>query len=677
MRRTKSASSLVGQAVTAPQIVRPQMRSRGKSNSSLSIGTLLSGIVVPCEHAIRVSKEATELDNSGSSVHQRHLSSNYASNGADRAQDTAAFGHFQREISAPHLDLNKIRLATRCTSALSSGMSSEPSEVDAFLERHRWNNNTGGCATPSITHMRQLSSRMASTRQDVYSPSIYSRPGSPGRDAALVREWPLKNETNMDEEDGSPDCPSAEPPAPPPSVETTSINTETTPGSPPKKLVQKRRSIFRFLRPGSRKAVRSVSSPALTVRTPMGFAGNFDGPADERDILTVQYELTAEHPFQRRSVTASDLLSIPQDRRGTLADYERALTSSDDRRRPSAFKLQEISEDESEAQPPNIIRRRLSRAHALETADEAGKSLMGQALRKHQQEKAMFRSESKRKESTVAPPSPIIFSGSPFATGGSSVGPPSSAQDPPEAPPNGRTRASAETLPSAKKPSPTTPKIRSSLASWSRFPSHTRNERCASASKADNIITRDFAIDIDPHAATQSSPLSERSTQASSRRSRHSLLRVPSRTFSKIVRYYSDLFTRDAGFRGGNRRTSVSASTGVVVHPELEMLPPIAGSETHHDGAKHEHLKSLEEHLDRQCVAAEEPKYEEGVFARERLMSMDEEGLGPLDGAGGPVRRDSKLEQERSRSRVREFPSVTVKDDCQGHRASISLVARQ
>ncbi|KAK4496807.1 hypothetical protein PRZ48_012791 [Zasmidium cellare] len=744
---------LIGQAITTTDgealsplnVASPKMRARGKSNSSFSIGALLS----------RAGAGASRMASGDENVRP--------SAGDDNAGQCIPDGLPRTQSS--HLDPVAIRRAIECTSAMSADSGVDHPDVQSYLDAHPW--NISRSPTPPLP--------TGSTRRaEVYSPSVYTRPGTSAEDAPLSNipndlnatihaEWPLKD--REDEPDISKESVSSPlsaqslqnkplPPTPVAETSTTASSSASPVRSPPKRTVKKRRSIFRFLRPGSRRQqIRSISSPMLLTRPSTSRSGAYDGPGDERDrrdTLTVQYELT-ENPIHRRSFTASN---IPQERRPTLAEYERNLTfGGDDRRRPSVItpsavsapnlqKLHDISEDEVEEEKSSRLRRKLSRAHAL---DEAGKTLMGQALKKHQQEKAMFRSESKRRES-LAPHSipPPIFT-STFGVG-SSLPPPSLQEHNELLDPLDQTglkpsesSATLLDLPQAGGPTPmrkpslvttfdegsstrqratttssasptqrqaksTSPRIGTSLASWSKFPSHTRIERCSSAGRNDKVITRDFA-NVDPSNAPIS-PLSKSSTIRGSRKSNRSLIRSPSRAFSSLVQYYKDMLSRGEGFRGANRRTSVSANTGSVAHPELEMVSPIPGAEAHHHHMNHAHLHELEEHLERSIAEHIHPsspqKVDKGKAPADDLFRQGtfhlrthshtptppdeiEEGPGPLDGATEWSRqyascvqrpRSSASSSAVSSVRIRKFPSVTVLDDWKGHRASVSLVSR-
>ncbi|KAF2479985.1 hypothetical protein BDY17DRAFT_29785 [Neohortaea acidophila] len=407
--------------------------------------------------------------------------------------------------------------------------------------------------------------------------------------------------------------------------------------SPPKKTVQKRRSIFKFLRPGSQKQQnRCVSSPALVPNVSKTTTVAFDGQSDDPALLTVEYELNGQPSRVARSMSMNQLSPSAAEtsrthlepnpgpayalvRRPTLADYERSLTiAGDDRRRPSTVSLKRAKEvqEEDRRESGGGLRKRLSRARPLR--DDAS-PLMAQALEKHQQEKALFRSAGKQRESAGGL-DPLAFSdSSPFSRTGASL-PPASLYnhndllDPLEkghlkshsergfdhvylAPPSPHHHAhsSRHSSPAASTRAPSTvashmqpiremlplpPKARigTNLESWSRYPSHTRGERCGSAGRADAIIARDFGIDINPEEIHVSdtaeddddSPGSKHSAKITPPRRRRTGL-AQSRSFGGIVRYYSNLF-HTRGWYGQNRRTSITTG-GTLEYPELEMLP--------------------------------------------------------------------------------------------------------
>ncbi|KAK5116621.1 hypothetical protein LTR62_007295 [Meristemomyces frigidus] len=315
--------------------------------------------------------------------------------------------------------------------------------------------------------------------------------------------------------------------------------------SPVRKLARK--PIFRFLHLSK----RSASSPLLHS---FGKAshGSFDGPSDEPPHLAVP-----------------DVV----ERRPSLGEYERSLTAAgDDRRRPSTIdlgRLREVQEDDH--QHTSLLRRKLSRAQPDEEDLTGPRGLMIQALEKHQQEKALFRSASKHsgdlnsRRDTVAVGMGSEPSGS-YASPG-----------PLELP---KTEASA-----GKSPAP---------ASWARFPSHARAERCGPASTNDGVLARDFAVDT-------SDPSSLQDQQQGSRSSRKTGLgKKRLTTFGGLVRYYSNIFSNDSS--AANRRSSI-ATGGWLTNPDLEMLPPAMSHEPtslHRDHHFKQTLHNLERDLEAQ-----------------------------------------------------------------------------
>lgn len=462
--------------------------------------------------------------------------------------------------------------------------------------------------------------------------------------------------------------------------------------SPPKKTVKKRRSIFKFLRAGTRKQqqqIRSISSPILRPTLSPG-AGLYDGPADDPGLLTVQYELTnnpqhsgkfasVSHLSSERKGTATRL-SVPSElqRRPSLAEYERHLTATgDDRRRPSTIDLQKLEEvQEDDRCESLLLQRKLSRAKPL--ADEPT-GLMAQALEKHQQEKALFRSASKQRESLHArPPTPQTRPvAETFVASGANLAPPSiavhdEAVDPAEKPgrrlstagkeaaaghlvppeasaagPSGyaSTAASLTTTESRRLSSAPLPpdtslsspdhqkRIGTALESWSRFPSHSRPERSGSAGPKDAVFTKDFAIDMTTaelealeEGVEAGSPPTSKGASLRGRR----LPRSRSTMFSGLARYYSNIFSSDSA-AGQNRRTSV-VKGGWLANPDLELLPAPNSSEPtfpHQDHGFKQHLHQLEHELeetvrrDVEFVEAEAQKFSKEV--RREVGIVEEE----------------------------------------------------
>jgi hypothetical protein len=394
--------------------------------------------------------------------------------------------------------------------------------------------------------------------------------------------------------------------------------------TPPKKLVRKRRSIFKFLRANSRRnQARSISTPVLCSPHLRPFV---DGPSDENDLLTVQYELTSQETDPVRSVSLNNLPSTAVNesegvasspdlhRKPSLAEYERHLSvTGDNRRRPSARDLNRLSVVEENDKHEHIsAKTSFSYCSKIQDTDP----LMQAALERQLREKALFRSPSKNSV-PFSQSSSLSF----LAT---SWDEPSSAQpqspdrdpldsegkkasaahlSPPRTPIDGRSRTSSfsnEKPTTSKKPiilhTPSSvsrdsikSRIGSSLDSWSRYSSHTRGDRCASAGPSDNVRTFDFALNIKHErirGTDESDPFNPANrvltgTSTITRGSKKSLLKSRSATFGNFVRYYSNLFT-SPDFHGKGRRTSVAAG-GRLEHPELEILPHVLPT----DGGSH------------------------------------------------------------------------------------------
>jgi hypothetical protein len=234
---------------------------------------------------------------------------------------------------------------------------------------------------------------------------------------------------------------------------------------------------------------------------------------------------------------------------------------------------------------------------------------MQAALERQLKEKAMFRSPSKRsvpfsesssmsfvatswdEPTSAQPQSPER---DPLDDQGKK---PSAAHlSPPRTPIDGRSRTSSfskQKQTNSKKPvilhTPSSvsresirSRIGSSLDSWSRYPSHTRGNRCNSAGSPDNVHTFDFALDI-KHDRIRGTGTDESdpfipgkrvlTETSSTRATKRPLPKSRSATFGSFVRYYSNFFS-SPDFHGKGRRTSVAAG-GKLEHPELEILSPV------------------------------------------------------------------------------------------------------
>jgi len=402
--------------------------------------------------------------------------------------------------------------------------------------------------------------------------------------------------------------------------------------TPPKRLVRKRRSIFKFLRAGSRRnQTRSISTPVLCSPHLRPLV---DGPADDNELLTVQYELAVPETNRTRSVSLNNLPSTAVNesqgvasspdlrRKPSLVEYERHLSiSGDNRRRPSTKELNRLSQIEEDERHEHVPTKK---SFSYYSGAQETDSLMQAALERQLREKAMFRSPSKRS---------VPFSeSSSMSFVATSWDEPSSAQpqsperdplddqgkrssaahlSPPRTPIDGKPRTSSLSkrkqtnsrkpmilhTPSSVSRESIRSRIGSSLDSWSRYPSHTRGNRCNSAGSPDNVRTFDFALDI-KHERIRGTGTDESDpfipgrrvlTETSSMRaSKRPLPKSRSATFGSFVRYYSNLFS-SPDFHGKGRRTSVAAG-GKLKHPELEILSPVlpAGGGTVSDMHVHE-----------------------------------------------------------------------------------------
>lgn len=590
--------------------------------------------------------------NDGEDHHACHLGKRVAPRPDTAVDNETELGSGSQQRAEVHLHTMDISEQLRPMSQMSDP--TEPDLDSLFAPTQTWN-----FQLPEHQSIEQGAAVLTAVR--VKSPaqasSVYSRPSSPNIDKSLQiggmpAQWPLLDFADTGEAGNTKhetvDKLKVEPPgiAMPRSDQlsnfgsvkwlcpsTRALSTSEKSGnsqqskqsrfvewlSPPKKLVRKRRSIFKFLHPsGHKQQIRSISSPMLILQP-----GEFDGPSDDPALLTVSYELT-EPPVQSKTARSTSMVSLrvpmraenavtvprPEtlhmtldERRPSMVEYERSLSiAGDDRRRSSAGvdqrKQYEIEDDGRRAS--TLFARTLSRAKPL--GDTPGQ-LMAQALAKHQDEKAMFRSASKHKES--------LAHEEPFDVCFDHGGPSYSAADVPLAeisPVRPTVSMGAFSFSGRVRPRSGTqkvPRMGTSLASWSRFPSHSRPERSASASKADDMIVRDFAVDSKLQAAQNqsTSPESKRSGQMAKGRSKGGLTKSRSSTFSGFVRYYANIFSTGAN---QNRRTSV-ATGGWLEHPDLEMLPTVPFGEGHHSHHHtfRQHLHELEEAMREEVEALE------------------------------------------------------------------------
>ena len=606
-------------------------------------------------------------------------------NAIDRTSDSRADSH-----ASFHLTKNTVSQQLRSMSQLSgqlSNSSEQPMPADTWTFHYR--ERSGNFLSASAIDLNFNPGRsLHVAREHDASSSVYSRPTSSEVDHAVPEpyelpadlveatvgagDWPLKKEESYvqqqaeDEGAGNEGCSPTDEDAHITIVEaalptlTASLSTPTLlefihdhdgkpsrapshkSGSssttkrsrflerftPPKKSVTKRRSIFKFLRAGSRRnQVRSISTPALCSPHLRPYV---DGPADENETITVQYDLSPPESNPPRSISLGNLAvpatnesqgvaSSPDLRhKPSLAEYERHLSVvGDDRRLPSTTRelninrLSQIEEDEGHEHVS------AKNSFSYHSKPQMTDPLMEAALERQLREKALFRSTSKRsipqsdlsvtsfvatswdEPSSLSPQSPDR---DPLDSAGGQR--PSAAHlSPPRTPVESRSRNSSFILNANQRPAASgkkpmilhTPssisrssirsKIGSSLDFWSRYSSHTRGERCASAGRADNVRTLDFALDIKHErirgGTDESDPFRPGSRtrvltgKLSSRSKTKSLPKSRSATFGgAFARYYSTLFSSPPDFHGKGRRTSVTFG-GKLHRPELEILSPI------------------------------------------------------------------------------------------------------
>jgi hypothetical protein len=656
-------------------------------------------------------------------------------NTVDRSSNSRADSH-----ASFHLTKNTVSQQLRSMSQLSGQLSDSseqpmPQDTWTFHYRERSGNFLSASAIDLSFNSGGQPLRVA--REHDASSSVYSRPTSPEVDHAVPEpyelpadvteapvgagDWPLKKEENsvLDEQqpagdgaNGAATDADARITIVEPTLPTHTANTSTStalesginshddiPGrtpshksgsssttkrsrflerfTPPKKSVTKRRSIFKFLRAGSRRnQVRSISTPALCSPHLRPYV---DGPADDTPFVTVQYELTVPESPPVRSVSLGNLVvplanesqgvtSSPDLRRKpSLAEYERHLSIvGDDRRLPSNaakdFNINRLSQIEEDERHEHVSAKNSFSYHCKTQMTDP---LMEAALERQLKEKAMFRSTSKRsipqselsatnfvatswdEPSSLTPQSPER---DPLDSAGF-MRPSPSHLSPPRTPVEGRSRNSSFVAATNQRPNASgkkpmilhTPssisrssirsKIGSSLDSWSRYPSHTRGERCASAGRADNVRTFDFAVDVEHErirgGTDESDPFQPGSRMRtltgkhSSRSKTKSLPKSRSATFGgTFARYYSTLFSSPPDFHGKGRRTSVTFG-GKLHRPELEILPPVlppcSSSPTSHSAVSYVH--ELEELR---------PGRDSAPVKKEQTVGSAEKGKSPL-----------------------------------------------
>ncbi|KAJ8109269.1 hypothetical protein OPT61_g7586 [Boeremia exigua] len=140
------------------------------------------------------------------------------------------------------------------------------------------------------------------------------------------------------------------------------------------------------------------------------------------------------------------------------------------------------------------------------------------------------------------------------------------------------------------------------VGAWGQYPSHTRDERTNSASSADRVSSRDFALEaaiqfasaqdveedmIDPIGRIPSMPLTPGDKKKKKKLSSGRMTRSNSLTFGKMfLKNYSSIFkSSSTEFRmhGRNHRSSI-ATGGILQFPELELLPEVGNHGISVDG---------------------------------------------------------------------------------------------
>lgn len=183
-----------------------------------------------------------------------------------------------------------------------------------------------------------------------------------------------------------------------------------------------------------------------------------------------------------------------------------------------------------------------------------------------------------------------------------------------------------------------TPRIHTTLSSWTRWPSHTRPERALSAGLSDSVIVRDFA---DP--ATRRHGLTAQVLRTQLHQLQPGMLdglKHTAKTIVSIAKFYSSVWTSPESYRGANRRTSTTVSTGTLVHPELEMV--VLGANQEGDvftNELHRHLKEVERQVEEEVEKAEE-EAEEEEQAGAVVAKREVDGKGPGKGRAMGLKLD-------------------------------------
>ncbi|KIW05100.1 uncharacterized protein PV09_03657 [Verruconis gallopava] len=121
------------------------------------------------------------------------------------------------------------------------------------------------------------------------------------------------------------------------------------------------------------------------------------------------------------------------------------------------------------------------------------------------------------------------------------------------------------------------------LGPWSRYPSHTRDQRTGSAGIKDHVKTRDFAYNVNPlninnDPSGNDCDSSRLKKRGKNKRRAGTLPKSKSMIISKGLRNYAKMFTRSSSTEffhyGKGHRSSISTG-GHLEYPELEILPPV------------------------------------------------------------------------------------------------------
>lgn len=347
------------------------------------------------------------------------------------------------------------------------------------------------------------------------------------------------------------------------------------------------RSFVRLLRP-LRRRQKAVARLFMHGKKPYCSIPGLDGLEDQHEKPITQSSLA---PDPRRGHERAFSSTHQQ----SLEEYEKKLTVfGDDRRRRSSVDLERLREVEEDDQNESLARGKhaFRRSSPLFGFSSQGgeRMLMERALEKHQEEKAaLFRFNGKQARSKSTNDETVNSSSFTMSFGPASSPQPLVADfddiDPLTGSQNKRSKSMVPLKPVAGRIPTPMPQRSNSLsqtikpsfgsvlitppASWAKFSSHDRKQRCSSACSLDGIIIKDFA-----NEATESLASQEGESYRKKRSFGHRLrLRASSGNskLAQIWRYYVNLLGTGSSY---NRRTSVTTS-GRLKNPELEMLPSI------------------------------------------------------------------------------------------------------